>query len=71
VVTGLSSTEIVKSAPISAGSGDWRPVVIDFTAPENTRAIVITIKRVPKFSYDEPTSGTVWFDDFVLTEQAK
>jgi hypothetical protein len=71
VVTGLSSTEIVKSAPISAGSGDWRPVVIDFTAPANTRAIVITIKRVPRFSYDEATSGTVWFDDFVLTEQAK
>ncbi|HJZ67776.1 MAG TPA: tetratricopeptide repeat protein [Blastocatellia bacterium] len=71
VVTGPSSTEIVKSAPISPGSSDWHPIAIDFTAPANTRAIVITIRRVPQFSYDDPTSGIVWFDDFRLTEQGK
>lgn len=70
-VTDLSSTEIVRSDPIPAGSGDWRAIAIDFTAPANTRTLVITIKRVPRFSYDSPTSGTVWFDDFVLIEQAK
>lgn len=71
VVTDLSSTEIVRSDPIPAGSSDWRSIAIDFTAPVSARAVVITIKRVPRFSYDNPTSGTVWFDDFVLTEQAK
>jgi Tetratricopeptide repeat len=71
VVTDLSSTEIVRSDPIPAGSSDWRAIAIDFTAPVSARAVVITIKRVPRFSYDNPTSGTVWFDDFVLTEQAK
>jgi len=32
-------------------------------------AVLISIKRKPKFSYDEPTRGTVWFDDFSLKEQ--
>lgn len=71
VVTDLSSSEIVRSDPIPKGSGDWHPIAIDFTAPANTRAVVITIKRIPRFSYDNPTSGTVWFDDFVLTEETK
>jgi hypothetical protein len=30
--------------------------------------VVIAIKQTPQFSYVDPTSGTVWFDDFVLTE---
>jgi hypothetical protein len=27
---------------------------------------MIGIKRKPKFSYDDPTRGTVWFDDFSI-----
>lgn len=71
VVSDLSSTEIVKSDPIPAGTADWRAMTVDFTAPATARTVVITIKRLPRFSYDNPTSGTIWFDDFVLTEQAK
>jgi hypothetical protein len=71
VVTDLSSTEIVTSDPIPPGSSDWRAIAIDFTVPISARAVLVTIKRVPRFSYDSPTSGSVWFDDFVLTEQAK
>jgi hypothetical protein len=71
VVITDSSTEIVSSAPILEGSSDWRAMAVEFTAPSNARAATIAIKRVPKFAYDKPTSGTVWFDDFVLTEQAK
>lgn len=70
-VSELSSTEIVRSDPIPAGTADWRAMAIEFTAPATARAVVIAIKRVPRFSYDNPTSGTIWFDDFVLTEQAK
>ena len=64
-----SSTEIASSDPIASGSGDWRRVVFDFTAPAGTRAVVVTVKRVPKFSFDQPTRGAVWFDDFLLTAQ--
>lgn len=64
-----SSTEIASSDQIASGSGDWRRVVFDFTAPAGTRAVVVTVKRVPKFSFDQPTRGVVWFDDFLLTDQ--
>lgn len=71
VITDVtSSTEIASSDPIASGSGDWRRVAFDFTAPPSARAVVVTIKRVPKFSFDQPTQGVVWFDDFALTEQA-
>ncbi|HXU38117.1 MAG TPA: tetratricopeptide repeat protein [Blastocatellia bacterium] len=71
VVSEGSSTEIVRSDPIPSGTADWRAMAVDFTAPATARAVVIAIKRVPRFSYDNPTSGTIWFDDFVLTEQTK
>jgi hypothetical protein len=72
VVTDITSTtELATSGPIPTGSNDWRRIAIDFNAPANARAVLITIKRLPKFSYDNPTRGTLWFDDFVLTEQAR
>ena len=72
VITDItSSTEIASSDPIASGSRDWEPVGFDFSAPPSARAVVITIKRVPKFSYDAPTRGAVWFDDFTMTEQGQ
>jgi hypothetical protein len=62
---------VAQSDPVAAGSNDWQHLVVDFTAPQSASrdapAFYVTIKRKPKFSYDEPTRGTVWFDDFTLT----
>lgn len=70
VVTGnTSSIAIAASEPIAAGSHDWQPLMIDFVAPADSPAIMVSIRRVPKFSYDDPTRGTVWFDDFTLRER--
>jgi tetratricopeptide (TPR) repeat protein len=66
-----SSAELAKSDPVPAGSNDWRLNALDFTAPASGPAVILTIKRIPKFSYDNPTRGTIWLDDFVLTELAK
>jgi hypothetical protein len=71
LVADLNSTEIAASDPIPDGSNDWRLAALDFRAPAGARAAVVTIKRVPKFSYDKPTRGIIWLDDFVLTEIAK
>jgi len=69
VVTDItSSTEVARSEPVPAGSNDWRPISIDFTAPATSQAAVVTIRRIPKFSYDNPTRGVIWLDDFALTE---
>jgi tetratricopeptide (TPR) repeat protein len=69
VITQDSATLIAASPVIEAGSYDWRSLSMDFVAPANAHAVIVTIKQTPQFSYVEPTSGSVWFDDFVLTER--
>jgi tetratricopeptide (TPR) repeat protein len=69
VTTQDSATTIAASAAVEAGSYDWRLLTMDFVAPSNAHALIIAIKQTPQFSYVDPTSGTVWFDDFDLTER--
>jgi hypothetical protein len=69
VTDTTSSAEIASSEPIASGSSDWGRIVFDFAVPPSARAVGLIIKRVPKFSFDEPTRGVVWFDDFSVTEQ--
>ncbi len=58
---------IAQSEPIAAGTADWRIQNVDFTA--GASALVIKVKRIPRFSYDDPMRGSIWLDDFALTEQ--
>jgi len=77
VVTGGESTIDPKqepvSEPVAAGSTDWQHLTVDFIAPQGKTpgqsSVLIAIKRIPKFSYDEPTKGIVWFDDFTIKQQ--
>jgi tetratricopeptide (TPR) repeat protein len=74
VITGAASPVwIAASEPVARGSGDWQRLAVEFVAPQSPNggmsAVFVSIKRKPKFSYDEPTSGTVWLDDFSLKEQ--
>lgn len=64
-----TSKSIIESEAVAAGSKDWEPLTVDFIAPAVGTALIIKIKRVPRFSYDEPMRGRLWFDDFTLTEQ--
>ena len=54
------------SEPVPTGSTDWQPLSVDFTAPAVD--LVITIGLEPRFSYEDPTRGTVWFDDIRLID---
>jgi tetratricopeptide (TPR) repeat protein len=60
---------IAASDPVGEGNTDWQRLAVDFNAPADAAPKFLTIVRIPKFSYDDPTRGTVWFDDFSLTEQ--
>ena len=71
IVDLASGAEVAGSEPIISGSNDWRPLTIDFQTPSTTRAVTVTIRRIPKFSFDKPTRGTIWFDDFALTERGQ
>jgi tetratricopeptide (TPR) repeat protein len=59
---------IAASSPAPADSSDWQRLTISFVAPA-TGVATLAIVRTPKFSYDDPTSGTIWFDDFTLVER--
>ena len=69
----VSGSWIAASEPVAQGSSDWQRLTVDFVAPQSPNsgmsAVTVSIKRKPKFSYDEPTRGTVWFDDFTMKEQ--
>ncbi len=60
---------IGNSAPVAADSSDWQSLVVDFVAPSNSPSATLAIVRTPRFAYDKPTRGIIWFDDFTLVEQ--
>ena len=64
-----SQTVIAASEPLPEGTHAWQQLSFEFTAPTNSPAVWLQIQRIPKYSYDDPTRGYVWFDDFVLKEQ--
>jgi len=69
VVTSPASSWSAASDPVAAGSNDWRQLTVDFTAPATSPILLVAVKRIPKFSYDDPTRGTLWLDDFVIKEK--
>jgi tetratricopeptide (TPR) repeat protein len=57
------------SGPVSVDTNDWQRLTISFVAPANQTAATLAVVRTPRFSYDNSTSGTIWFDDFTLVER--
>ncbi len=71
VVVVDAAIPLATSKPITAGSSDWQPYTLDFVTSSKSKAVLVTTKRTPRFSYDEPSKGSVWFDDFTLTEMGQ
>jgi tetratricopeptide (TPR) repeat protein len=57
------------SSPVMADSDGWQKLTVSFVAPADQAAVTLAIVRIPKFSYDDPTRGIIWFDDFTLIER--
>jgi tetratricopeptide (TPR) repeat protein len=70
VTRNAGAAPIAVTAAVQAGSNDWRPLTVEFVTPADAKTLEIRIMRHPKFVYDDPTSGTIWFDDFALSEVA-
>jgi hypothetical protein len=74
VVTDRSGAWLGSSDPVAEGTGDWKTVSFTFTAPavaEASSAVFVSVKRKPKYAYDNVTKGTVWLDDFTMKEEAR
>lgn len=66
-VTSPDGAKLVASTnPINSESSDWQTLTLDFNA--SSSVLLLTLQRIPKTGFDEPTRGTLWFDDFTLTE---
>jgi len=64
---------IAQSLPVVPelkGSNEWQRLQLDFVAPATTSPKFVTIVRRPKYAYDDPTRGLLWFDDFSLSQQS-
>ena len=69
VVTTPDATQTLGAThPINAEAADWQQFTLEFTAPAKTAGLLVSVQRIPKAGYDDPTQGTIWFDDFALTE---
>ncbi|MBX3279257.1 MAG: tetratricopeptide repeat protein [Acidobacteria bacterium] len=62
------SVQYALSAPIARGTIGWTEISLEFTAPKAPPTVMISVKRIPVFSYDEPARGALWLDDFSVTE---
>jgi tetratricopeptide (TPR) repeat protein len=60
---------IGESGPVSPASDGWQKLTISFVAPRDQPAAILAVVRTPKFSYDDPSRGMIWFDDFTLVER--
>jgi len=60
---------VATSQALPSGSQDWQLLAVDFVAPADAAAVFVAIQQTPRYSYVEPTQGTVWFDDFSLKVQ--
>lgn len=65
------SSPISKSSPFPSGTYGWKEMGVDFRSPSadvDLIPVAISLKRQPRFVYDEPTKGHVWLDDFTLRQ---
>lgn len=74
VITDAAGRELVRSAPVPNGTLAWTGVNAEFTAPGGAggpaAGFFVRIKRQPRYSYEEPTRGRIWLDDFSINETA-
>jgi tetratricopeptide (TPR) repeat protein len=52
------------------GTNPWTRLEADFVTGRDTRAVKITLRRVPSWKFDNKLGGTVWVDDVALTPSA-
>ncbi|HVE59677.1 MAG TPA: hypothetical protein VNB22_22895 [Pyrinomonadaceae bacterium] len=72
VVSDPAGNRVARSEPVRAGTNDWTRMAVSFTAPQtlagDSVALFISLKRQPRYSYDQPARGRIRFDDFVISE---
>lgn len=65
----IAQSEAIQSGSVGTRAGNsWIESGFEFSAPIGSGRRYVSIIRQPQFSYDDPTTGVVWFDAFSLIE---
>jgi hypothetical protein len=65
-IYGYDCTGFYTKGPMMLGTNEWREQKIEFTVPEDCRAVVVRLRRRPSHRFDSKIGGTLWLDDFQL-----
>jgi hypothetical protein len=66
-IYGYDAEGLRAEGPMAAGTRGWEEVAVDFTPPDNCRAVVVRLRRDASRRFDSKIAGTLWMDDFSLT----
>jgi tetratricopeptide (TPR) repeat protein len=68
-IADTTDGKVLATTDAISASADWTSLKAEFTAPENTEGVVIRLARDTCKTTVCPISGSVWFDDFQITEK--
>ena len=66
-ITNAADGKVLAATEAVSANADWTSLGTEFTAPDNSEAVIIRLVREQCKSAVCPISGKVWFDDFNLT----
>jgi hypothetical protein len=67
-VYGYDGKGLHVTGPKQVGTWDWEAISLHFSVPEGCHAVVVRLRRLPSRKLDNQIKGTVWVDDFQLSE---
>ncbi len=65
-IYGYDCKGFYRNGPMMLGTHTWREQKIEFTVPEDCRAVVVRLYRRSSRRFDSKIGGTLWLDDFKL-----
>jgi len=65
-IYGYDCDGFYRNGPMMLGTNEWREQKIEFTVPEDCRAVVVRLYRRSSRRFDSKIGGTLWLDDFKL-----
>ena len=65
-IYGYDCSGFYSKGPMMLGTHNWREQKIEFTVPEDCRALVVRLHRRSSRRFDSKIGGTLWLDDFKL-----
>ena len=72
VVLNQANNQLVAATNrVILDQADWQLLTAEFTTPAGQKTYWLALQRTPQFSYDDPTKGTLWFDDCSLGETTR